>query len=208
MKNNREEGQALIEFALVAPMLILLLCGVVYCGGLVIAQENLTIAARSVARRMALGATEASLSKGQGPKTTVAMRETALADAMPNHRGIELKKVSWGDGVESLDGYTAILVKHKSFPIKDKSYKFGVGVVFHGVKVSKSLRQDLAPIGKLASQMAPGVGLTNMLQADLAAASIMPAELPIKGSGRNDGVLEINDWITKIVNEKLTDTLE
>ena len=198
-----EDGQALAEFALLLPLLIILMAGITYAGGLLAANQNLAIAARHAARRMAIDATQAGLknSLGQGGVAKATVGREALDEAWPRG-GLVLAGVKWGAiGVEGT-GYAAAYTKtgRVQLPAPFGSMKCGVGVALYGATAVKSLRSDLSPMGKIVKDFAPGGGLANLMLPSLSAASVMPAELPIHGKGGGaPGVLELNPWISKVV---------
>jgi Flp pilus assembly protein TadG len=64
--NDRERGAAAVEFALVLPVLILLILGIIDFGRMFNAQQTLTFAARSGARAMVLqNSTSAAITAAQ-----------------------------------------------------------------------------------------------------------------------------------------------
>lgn len=209
MKRGQEAGQALVEFALIAPVLVLVLAGVAYCGGLVIQQQGLAVAARHVARTAALDATLEGLRRGQGQGSTEASRRKALSASLGAAQGVSTRSVRWGHlgtrgpgRLRELGGYDAALVAQSSLEAGGKSYKMGLGVLYTGVSVSKDLSRDLSPVGRLASLL--GGGLTNLAGGQLSASSVMPMELPPKNRG-GVGVLDLNPWIAGIVADDKED---
>lgn len=203
LKHGREAGQALAEFALVLPMLVLMLCGVVYCGGLVASQQNLAVGARAAARAMAIEATRQGLKNpvGQGGVANKGVGSQALEAALPG-RGATLAGVSWGAIGARGSGHAGSWSKTGSVMLSNElgSAKCGIGVAFYGATVKRDLSRDLSPIGRLAARMTPGGGLSNMLTPSLSASSVMPAELPIRGNANTvPGVLDLNPWIAKVV---------
>lgn len=185
MRLQRDEsGQSMIEFALIAPLLVLLLAGVVYLGGLVTIQEKLAVDARHVARRAALHSQEKALgdARGKRPASIQNVRSQALGEAAAGSRGRSLAPPGWGGlGVKSHgDAYTAIYQARAP----NGAYQMGIGVVFHGATVNKDLK-DLAPLGRFAGVLVPRVGATAVTATELS-----PEEL-----------LALNPWIRKIVQE-------
>lgn len=200
---RHQDGQALVEFALVLPMLLLMLCGVVYCGGLVASQQGLAIGARAAARAMAIDATRRGLKnpRGQGGVANKAVGAAALEAALPG-RGASLAGVNWGAIGAKGAGHVGHWKKTGSVTLPGDlgSASCGVGVAFYGATVKRDLSKDLSPIGRLAARMTPGGGLSNMLTPSLSTSSVMPAELPIRGTAATaPGVLDLNPWITKVV---------
>lgn len=195
----------MVEFALIAPLLVLMLGGIMYCGGLIIAQENLTIAARATARQMALTATERALVNGRSGVANGALAQQALSDVTGGARGLSASNAQWPTGVRKLNGYTAIYERTMSKRIGKRSYQFGVGCLLYGVQVKKDLSHDLAPMARLANAMGANLSGT----AALGANAVMPGDLPPSGGvgqvdavGGGASVLGLNSWISGIVNEK------
>ena len=191
-----EAGQALAEFALIAPLLIIMLGGILYCGGLVIAQENLSIAARHAARRMALEGTERMLVSGDAKPGSA---QQAVDEAVPGMRGIVAAGMNWGqvnlgDG-HSLNAHMALYAKTGSLKIGKKSYRCGIGCLLYGVKVQKDLSRDLAPVARLVDAFSDHK-LGSL--ATLGANGVMPGDLPPRGG--EGSVMGLNSWITEIVN--------
>lgn len=200
----------MIEFALMAPILLLVLGGIVYAGAMIVQQERLAIVARHVARHQAIESTEKGLkSPGGLAPAPATVRNAALAQSPIDRRGVALKGVNWsglkrmagGPGqLKRVNDYVAVYKVQTTINTgpdlqgRTRSGKAGIGVVFHGVTVHKDMK-DLQPIGRLASIITPGVSAT----------SVMPQELPPKGKGGIEGVLELNQWITDIVNEPVKD---
>ncbi|MDB5095991.1 MAG: hypothetical protein JWM80_412 [Cyanobacteria bacterium RYN_339] len=202
---RKRRGQALVEFALIAPLLVLMLAGIVYCGGLILAQENLTIAARSTARQMAMKATENALVGGKSAVGNGSMAQAALSDATGGARGLSAAAPAWPGGVHKVNAYTAVYSRTMSKRIGKHSYQFGVGCLLYGVQVKKDLSHDLSPMARLAN--AVGGRLSSV--AALGANAVMPGDLPPSGgvgivdsAGGGASVLGLNTWITGIVNEK------
>jgi hypothetical protein len=194
---RHESGQALAEFALIAPLLVIMLGGILYCGGLVIAQENLSIAARHAARRMALEGTEHALVQGDA-KTGSA--QLAVDEAVPGMRGIVAAGMNWGQvnlgQGRMIDAHMALYAKKGSIKVGKKSYQCGIGCLFYGVKVQKDLSRDLAPVARLVDAFS-GHKIGGV--ATLGANGVMPGDLPPTGSG-DGSVMGLNRWIGAIVN--------
>lgn len=206
---DRESGQALVEFALVVPLLLLILGGVIYCGIMVVYQEKLAVASRHVARKMALDSVERGLSRGKAGPGSATVRDQAMKEAGVNGKEFRASGVNWSaigretgsrpGSVRKINANTGVFqATRKGVALKDlggrtggKPATFGIGVVFHGVTITRDMK-DLQGIGNLAKIGVPGISAT----------SIMPAELPPKGERGVPGVLDMNPWISDIVNEK------
>lgn len=210
-QERSESGQALVEFALMAPLLVLMLCGVVYCGGLVAAQQNLAIGARAAARAMAIDATRAYLKNpAAGGRANKGVGQQALDAALPG-RGATLAGVTFsalGAGTQG-SGHAGSWTKTGRIAIPGLGQKAcGVGVALYGATARRDLARDLSPIGRLSARLTPGGGLSNMLAPSLSASSVMPAELPLRGGGTVKGVLDLNPWISAVVKRKPTARLD
>ena len=95
-RTTRRKGAALMEFAIVAPFLMLLLMGMIEFGRALIIQQNLTTAAREAAREASLpGATDESVAGAATPY--VSMVPTGSVDTITNPE--EMDDVEAGDMV-------------------------------------------------------------------------------------------------------------
>lgn len=203
----KRKGQALVEFALVVPLLLIILGGVVYCGLMVVEQERLAMASRHVARKMALNATERGLKSGKGGKALSSARDEAFRQTGEKSSNVRVKGINWGGlasetgnspgRLSKIDTHTGMLMATQRVTLQDlggrggKPTTMGIGVVYHGVTLNRDLK-DLAGLGQMARIGVPGVSAT----------SVMPSELPPRGEKGVKGVLDMNAWIKDIVNEK------
>lgn len=203
-----EDGQALVEFALVASLLLLpILGGIVYVGAMVIMQEKLAISARHVARSAAMDAQKTAFSTtGKLGSASMTARQSALTGSSVGSQGAGLKGVNWnalgsesrGPGkLKQIDNYTAqlewsapITVRALDETAKASTHQMGIGVLYHGATIERRY-DEMAPIGRLAKLFTPSVSAT----------SVMPTELTPRGQGRVQGLLDMNSWITGVVNE-------
>lgn len=210
---REEDGQSLVEAALLSMVVLLpLIGGIVYFGGMVITQENLAVSARHVARRAALESLDQALGKKGGimKPASATVRDQALGETAYGRAGVDLQGVNWvaiaGSGpgrLRRIDNHTAQLELTATIQAKTldedarhaTTHQAGVGVVYHGVTVNKSY-SEFAPLGRLA--------LIRDLTPSVSATSVMPSELAPVGDGASGvkGILNLNSWITDIVNEK------
>jgi hypothetical protein len=201
----RRPGQALVEFAFILPMLVLMLAAIVYLCGLVVAQQSMAVAARSAARSMALDATAQGLrnAAGRGGVARPAVGTAAMQASLPG-AAVRMAGVTWASLGPIRGGpYAASFLKTNS-RISLGSGEYGqaaIGCALYGATVTRDLRSNLTPIGQLAATMSPREGLARRLLPSLSATSVMAAELPIRGTMSGaQGILDSNTWITKIVS--------
>lgn len=201
---EREEGQALVEFALILPMLIMMLAAIVYLCGLVVAQQTMAVGARHAARAMALDATAQGLKngKGHGGVAQPSIGTSAMKASLPNG-SVRMTGVNWGGfGKVSGGAYAATFKKTEGIAIGGEQATMGIGVALYGATVTRDLRDSLTPTGRLAADMG-SPGLARRLLPSLSATSVMAAELPIRGTKSGaQGVLDLNNWITKVVSRR------
>jgi len=88
---NRTRGAALVEFALIVPLLLLLVLGIIEFGVLMMHQLTLVQVAREGSRHASLGR----------PVAEIEQRITNTAGALPNHEALQID-LSWS----SNDGQT------------------------------------------------------------------------------------------------------
>lgn len=195
---TREEGQALAEFGLLAPFLLLALGGVIYFGTLVVTQEHLAMVARHAVRSAALDATYESLARGTDgrAKSSVIARAVSQAD---DTKTLSVGAAAWPNvaGLKRLDNHTASFVRTKRVRLGNHSYDMGVGCLLYGATIKKDMSKDLSPIARLINAF--GGRLANITSAG--ASAVMPGDLPPRGS-KDGSVLGVNNWITGIVNSK------
>lgn len=181
-----EQGQALVEFALVAPVLILVLLGLAYCGVLVLKQQELAIQARAASRQVALDAVKAMLSDPQGRQRTVSGAN--FLKAAGNPAGMQARAGSFKGGALSgkRGDFMRTVTQTTSISIGGKKYTAGIGAVVYGVTLEQPV--DV----RFLSTVIPSIG----------ASAATATELPLRGTGaQNPGIMELNPWIREIVNE-------
>lgn len=189
-----QEGQALVEFAFILPLLVIMLGGIVFCGSVVIQQERMAIVARAAARRLAIDGTQKSIMQGTPQSGSV---QTAVSEAAGGNSGLHGTGLNWA-GVTLGSGHPintemAYYARTGSITVGGKSYPCGVGCLLYGVKVEKNLGSDLSPFARLVDAF--GGKLASITT--ISAVGVMPGDMPPSGNG---GVLGINPWISRIVN--------
>jgi hypothetical protein len=189
---DAESGQAMVEFALMVPLLVILLVGVVGVGVALIQAQQLSVAARHVARQTALGMVEQSLKKGGAASSVQVLASRSLAQSGARESGARMVGVRWqslggGGGFRAIDGHRAALVINKPGGIsvgRGARRGAGIGVLYVGVGLER--------------EQAGGTRLLN-----IGASAVMPLELPLTGTREMPGVMDANPWIRAIVNDKL-----
>lgn len=214
--HKTQKGQALLEFAIVSPLLLILLLGVGYLGHTITSQQNLNIAARFSARNVSIESTKSKFDRTSGAYV-ISLGKTKFLDFakenlqgvlntsqldvsppiwpnlinlnlsngssfVPAITGIEYAYIYKKTGIVSADSQAETVVPNL------QNMKVGVGTLFFGARVTYNLK-ELDIIAKLGLQK----GLT------IQASSIMPAELPLRGTGF--GLMDINPWIKEIIND-------
>lgn len=183
-KRRHEAGQALVEFALVAPVLLLVLLGLAYCGVLVLKQQELAIQARAASRQVAIDAVKAMLSDPQGRQRTVSGANFLKAAGLPNLRA---KPATFRGALQGRRGdYMRTHYATTALSIGGKKYTAGTGAVLYGVTLEQPI--DI----RFLNTVIPSIG----------ASAATATELPLRGTGsQSPGIMELNPWIRAIVNE-------
>jgi hypothetical protein len=225
-KRLREKGQALVELAIVFPLLLVLMLAVGYFGHAVSSQQNLNTAARSAARQMAIDSTSS------------AARRTLGSYAPEPEKFLELA----ASDLQSLLRKNQLLVRDKTFIGHDYNQIFGLDGQFERLSEQRffySLRETVDGTSSAYNSPSPkdrngktpenlrslemGIGalyyggtlqyrldelnpisrVIFQLDSDptirIGATALMPAELPLRGGSY--GLLNLNPWIGKLVGE-------
>jgi len=206
---SKQKGQAMLEFALVLPLLVVLLLAIGYFGHAVTTQQSLNMGTRAMARETSIESTKKADYRTNGSfvsenKVTKEylknLTEQYLSGADKDRIVIsspdvpsDLKPVSSG---LFKDNFIFLYSKKGSLltGLPLTSSDAGVGVLFYGAKVSYQLK-ELDNIAKL-------IGLRQGVT--ISATSLMPAELPLRGNGY--GVIDMNPWISDIISEDVMDS--
>ncbi|MFN8674657.1 MAG: TadE/TadG family type IV pilus assembly protein [Candidatus Sericytochromatia bacterium] len=220
-KRNKK-GQALVETAIVVPLLTFLLVGIGYFGSLLTIQHNLTAAARYATRIVAMESTQKNLDKEEGTyfieldeKTFKNYAEKTLQGfdtsrlkveplgitEMAMIRGSDLKgeilPIPVAKGYAFIYKYTGTAKANsnnvKGDPVKSLlNIKVGVGNIFFAAKYSYRLT-ELNWMSKFLFQRE---GIT------INAVSVMPAELPLRG-----GLTELDAYGLMNINKGIFDII-
>lgn len=214
-KRQHERGQAMIEFALMLPMLIMILGGAAYFGFATTAQQRLAMGARHAARMVSIestnGATspQAGSAKGQSDNKYVGKlsggRFLDLAKEMLPEFGsrLSVRPPTWDRRVKSLgSGYAALYTRS---PGKSG---FVVGCLFYGCTLS----YELTELNWLATLMGAGfwqgggdAGMNNK-GLRISATCVMPGELPLRGQAGTTkfGIFDLNAALLQQAAEPIT----
>ncbi|PIQ28144.1 hypothetical protein COW36_05100 [bacterium (Candidatus Blackallbacteria) CG17_big_fil_post_rev_8_21_14_2_50_48_46] len=219
-------GQALVELAIVFPLLLVLLLAVGYFGHAVGSQQNLNMAARSAARQMAMDSTATATRRTLGnysPDAEIFLN-LASANLRDQIRANQLlvRPQTWlnhdYNDLFSLQGRFERLNEHRfvyklqatvdatgpdyntptpkdrndKVPANLQSLEMGLGALYYGGTLQYRL-DELNPIARLIFQLDSDPTIR------VGATALMPAELPLRGSGY--GLLELNPWIGQLVGE-------
>lgn len=223
-----EKGQALVELAIVFPLLLVLMLAVGYFGHAVSSQQNLNTAARSAARQMAIDSTSTALRRTLGNYSPDAEIFLELA----------------GKDLQSLLRKNQLLVRDKTFIGHDYNQIFALDGEFKRLdeqrffyalqetvdgtssaynspspkdrngKTPENLRSLEMGLGALyfggtlqyrLDELNPISRVIFQLDSDptirIGATALMPAELPLRGGSY--GLLNLNPWIGKLVGENV-----
>lgn len=223
---RHQRGQAMVELAIIAPLLIVLMLAVGYFGHAVATQQNLNAAARSAARKMAIESTDSAAKRMLGNYSPSADRlqnlgvealrdvvrteqlsvrpETLLTqnvgqylsskgsfEQLDPHRFLYLYSEEISPSSPDLY-FPAPTDRKGQLPNNLRNLKMGIGAVFYGGTLRYKLN-EMEPIARY-------IGLNAGIQ--LHATSLMPAELPLRGS--RYGLLEVNPWISDLITEPVS----
>lgn len=111
MKKDNEHGQSLVEFALVLPVLVLFLMGIIDFGRIVATHLIVAEAARDVARYASLGDTDAGLdSVMQSDTSVIGSGATLTVNPAGSRTSGGTVSVTVGDSVSIFDPVLALII--------------------------------------------------------------------------------------------------
>ncbi|MBC7472925.1 MAG: pilus assembly protein [Candidatus Sericytochromatia bacterium] len=224
LNSKKQTGQAMIETAIMFPLLFILLLGVGYFGSVITSLHNLTVAARYAAREVSMDSTKNVLDRSGGTyffKLNADKFKTFALQSLPGYdpKRLEAKIIDASDianlmttvktGSFSLipesRGYAYIYkVQGRADAISTtlsgnavsqlRGINVGMGAVFFGVKLTYRLT-ELDWLSKFLFKKKDGVTIQ--------AVSMMPAELPLRGLGY--GLMNINSGLYDIVRVDVRD---
>lgn len=226
MRRSKEQGQALVEMAIVFPLLLVLLLAVGYFGHMVSSQQYLNAAARSAARRMAMESTGTASRRMLGNYHPDA--DTFLTLASQDLQGlIRPDQLQVRSQTHLNHDYNNLFSLQGRFErLSEQRFIYKLQEVVDATDPAYNSptprdRQDQVPanlqnlnmgIGTLfyggtlqyrLDELNPIARLIFQLNSDptlrIGATALMPAELPLRG--QDYGLLELNPWIGKLVGE-------
>lgn len=225
-----QKGQALVEMAIVLPLLLVLLLAVGYFGHAVISVQNLHAGARSASRAMALASTETPDLRRSGSYEATSERFLELSQGFldgivrPTQLLVRPQTRLSHDynSVLNLNGRFERLNEHRF------AYVLTETVDATSSAYNSPAPQDIksnAPANLRSLQFGMGAvyyGGTLQYSLDeltplgrfifrfgddpvirIGATALMPAELPLRGTGY--GLLEINPWLGELIGSSVED---
>lgn len=221
--NKKQKGQAMVETAIMLPLLVLLLLGVGYFGSAITTLHNLSVAARYSARAVAIDSSMQMVDRTTGTYfirlTDKTFKDFAM-QSLPGFDPSRLKaQVIAPDQIASImstvkSGKLQVIPESKGYAYVYKktgkadavttslsgnvvpqlrAMPVGIGCIFFGVRLTYRLK-ELDWLSKFLFKKKEGITIE--------AVSMMPAELPlrsIKGSGTDFGLMNINEGIFKMM---------
>lgn len=223
---KKQKGQAMVETALVLPLLIILLLGVGYFGSVITMQHNLTVAARYAARAVAVESTKDPKDRVWGTffvRVTPKMFKDYAMRALPGFKEnrisvqpipvevvLPFKDFGNTSSFTAINDYTYLYLisgeahassnninKTGSNSVPElKSMKVGLGAVFYGIRLTYRLA-ELDWIARFLFRKKEGVTID--------AISMMPAELPLRSGSLfglhkvNSGLMDQNEGLFNII---------
>lgn len=225
-QHSHEQGQALVELAIVFPLLLVLMLAVGYFGHAVSSQQNLNTAARSAARQMAIDSTSTATRRTLGnyspeSETFLELATKDLQSLLRKNQLLVRSETFLGHNYNqlfALDGQFEKLNEHR-FLYALRETVDGTSSAYNSPspkdrlgKTPENLRALEMGIGALyfggtlqyrLDELNPIARLIFKFDNDptirIGATALMPAELPLRG-GRY-GLLNLNPWIGKLVGE-------
>ena len=219
-KQKKQQGQAMVETAIMLPLLVMLLIGVGYFGSIITLQHNLSVAARYAARAVAIESSKDPMDRDNGTYLlkvgAKSFRDEALK-ALPGFdvsrllaHPIHVDQIAYlADSVNKgrfepipqsggfafvykltgkVDGVSSTL---SGRPVGDlRGLSVGVGAIFYGVRLTYRLK-ELDWMAGFLFRKREGITIEGI--------SMMPAELPLRSTGGDYGLMDLNNGLFKIM---------
>lgn len=229
-RNTRrgQRGQAILEAALILPLLVFMLLAMGFFGFAMVERQNAIVAARFAARETSMNAMRGMEDKywGKGTMMEAALaktKEEAAKTALPG-RTVKVAPPEWAKLARTvrpatmykqvpLGPYAMAYVSTKRLTPTDETGKpagapfdAGIGFVLYGQKVVSNASW-LNESGKALDEsrkMLPGGSKGKLWSGfGLEAEAYMPAELPLylKSPKGSYGLLDLNPWMKQILSK-------
>lgn len=216
-----QKGQAIVEAALILPLLVFMLLAMAFFGFAMVERQNTIVAARFAARETSMAAMRAWEDKywGKGTMMEAALAKTkegAAKTALPG-RTVKVAPPDWRRFTTTvkpaplyrqvpLGPYATAFVATKQITPTDEtgkpvgsSFNAGVGFVLYGQKVisNASWLNESGKAVNEAKKLLPGSRSKVWNGFGLEAEAYMPAELPLylKSPKGSYGLLDLNPWM-------------
>lgn len=226
---SQQRGQAMIETAIVIPLLLVLFLAVGYFGHAILSLQTLNAASRAAAREMALDSTSSSSRRVQG--NYEASREVFLEAAQRYMNAARPEQLTAREQTRLSHNYNSALNLEGSFNALGQ-HRF-VYALTETVNATSGAYNSPPPQDRNnqppanLDQLQFGIGATfygGTLQyrleeltplsrflfraqkdpvIQLGATSLMPAELPLRGEGY--GLMNLNPWMANLIGGKVDD---
>jgi len=224
---SQQRGQSMVEFAIVLPLLLVLLLAVGYFGHAVISLQNLNAGARSAARALALESTETPARRLQGNYAATGQRMLELARSYLSP-GVRPEQLKVRENTRLGHDYNAVLNLQGSFSkISEHRFVYALSEQVDATapnynnpppkdlnnRIPENLRQLKFGLGVMfyggtleysLDELTPISRFIFRNQRDpaikMGATALQPAELPLRGAG---GLLELNPWLTELIGKSV-----
>lgn len=221
-------GQAILEAALVLPLLVFMLLAMAFFGFAMIERQNTIVAARFAARETSMSAMRGWEDKYLGKGTMMeaalaATKEKAAKTALPG-RSVKVAPPDWRQFSATvrpasfykqipLGPYAMAFVATKRLTPTDETGKpagspfdAGIGFVLHGQKVvtNATWLDETGRALNASRKLLPGNSSEKFWNGfGLEAEAYMPSELPLylKTPKGSYGLLDINPWMKSILSK-------
>jgi len=219
---RRERGQAILEAALVLPLLVFMLLAMAFFGFAMVERQNTIVAARFAARETSMNAMRGWEDKywGKGTMMEAALaktKETAAKTALPG-RTVKVAPPDWATFTRTvrpatiykqvpLGPYAMGFVATKRLTPTDETGKpagspfdAGIGFVLYGQKVVSNANwlNETGQALNESRKLLPGSNREKLWNGfGLEAEAYMPSELPLylKSPKGSYGLLDLNPWM-------------
>lgn len=224
---RRQRGQSMVEFAIVLPLLLVLLLAVGYFGHTIISLQNLNAGARAAAREMAFESTQTPGQRVEGNYAASAERFLSAARSYLN-QSVRPEQLKARESTRLSGDYNTLLNLQGRFE-KHTEHRFSYSLR-ETIDATRSQYNDPPPRDRKTqppanlTQLQVGLGvmfyggtleysldelvpLSRFIfrnQKDpairMGATALMPAELPLRGPG---GLFSVNPWLPDLLGSNV-----